>query len=107
MATIIADNIISPLGNTTQANYQAVMAGKSALCHYNSPFPFTASLFNEEQKRSLRIDGYTLFESLAIQSIREALKQCQITINERTCLVISSTKLGGGQGVHEVQEIAH
>ena len=120
MATIIADNIISPLGNTTQANYQAVKAGKSALCQYdpelgikreelgiNVPFPFTASLFTQEQINEISIDGYTLFESLAINSIRKALEECQIPINERTCLVISSTKLGGVQGVQEVQEIAH
>ena len=126
MATIIADNIISPLGNTTQANYQAVKAGKSALCQYNSelrikreelainvPFPFTASLFTQKQIKEITIDGYTLFESLAINSIRKALEECQIPINEQTCLVISTTKLGGVQGVQEVQgvqraqEIAH
>ena len=114
------------MGNTTQANYQEVKAGKSALCQCNSelrikrevlginvPFPFTASLFTQEQINEISIDGYTLFESLAINSIRKALEECQIPINERTCLVISSTKLGGVQGVQEVQgvqrvqEIAH
>ena len=116
MATIIADNIISPLGFTAQANYQAVKAGKSALCQYSEelrvkseelklPFSFTASLFSEQQKKDISIDGYTLFESLAIKSIRKALETCQIPLNERTCLVISSTKLGGEQEVQEVQEV--
>ena len=99
MATIIADNIISPLGASTQANYQAVKAGKSALCHYKSatgiPFPFTASLFSEEQKKDFLLEGYSPFESLAITSIRETLRQCQITLDERTCLLISSTKHEG------------
>ena len=106
------------MGNTTQANYQAVKAGKSALCQYdpelgikreelgiNVPFPFTASLFTQEQINEISIDGYTLFESLAINSIRKALEECQIPINERTCLVISSTKLGGVQGVQRVQGV--
>ena len=96
MAAIIADNIISPLGFSTQANYQAVKAGKTALQHYDNapgiPFPFTASLFSEEQKEEFTIDGLTLFESLAVTSIRKALEGCQIPLDKRTCLVISSTK---------------
>ena len=96
MAAIIADNIISPLGFSTQANYQAVKAGKTALQHYDDalgiPFPFTASLFSEEQKKEFTIDGLTLFESLAVTSIRKALESCQIHLDKRTCLIISSTK---------------
>jgi 3-oxoacyl-[acyl-carrier-protein] synthase-1 len=96
MAAIIADNIISPLGFSTQANYQAVKAGKTALQHYDDapgiPFPFTASLFSEEQKKEFTTDGLTLFESLAVTSIRKALESCQIHLNKRTCLIISSTK---------------
>ncbi|MBQ8608461.1 MAG: 3-oxoacyl-ACP synthase [Bacteroidaceae bacterium] len=96
MATIIANNIISPLGFTTEANYEAVIKGKTALCHYDSiegvPFPFTAALFSEEQKNTLLIEGYTMFESLAIHSIKSALSNCTILIDKRTALIISSTK---------------
>ena len=77
MAAIIADNIISPLGFTTEANFEAVMLGESSLNHYDGmkgiPFPFTASLFSGEQKGELLIEGYTFFESLAIRSIKSAL----------------------------------
>jgi len=96
MAAIIADNIISPLGSTTGANYRAVKAGKTALRPYNNvsgiPFPFTAALFSEEQKEEFTTGGLTLFESLAVTSIRKALEGCQIPLDSRTCLVISSTK---------------
>ncbi|MBO6125260.1 MAG: 3-oxoacyl-ACP synthase [Bacteroidaceae bacterium] len=96
MAAIIADNIISPLGSSSGANYQAVKAGKTALrLHnhkFNLPFPFTAALFSEEQKEEFTIDGLTLFESLAVTSIRKALEGCQIPLDSRTCLVLSSTK---------------
>ena len=101
MATILADNIISPLGSTTQANCQTIRSGKTALRHFSSgtdirvPFPFTAALFSEEQKRAFAIDGYTPFESLAITSIRETLTTCQIPMDQRTCLLISSTKHEG------------
>lgn len=96
MATVIADNIISPLGFTSMENYQALKSGKTALCHYESmkgcPFPFTASLFTSEQKKKFCKEGYTTFESLAIQSITEALKQTTIGLNDRVALIISSTK---------------
>ena len=101
MATILADNIISPLGSTTQANCQAITSGKSALRQYGTdtdihvPFPFTAALFSEEQKNAFAIDNYTLFESLAITSIRETLTACQVPMDRRTCLLISSTKHEG------------
>ena len=95
MATIIADNIISPLGYTTKDNYRAVKSGKTALCHYSNmegvPFSFTASLFSEEQRAKLQIQGYTFFESLAINSIRSALEQVNIDLH-KTILIISSTK---------------
>ena len=97
MATIVADNIISPLGFTTEENLEAIMSGSSSLYHYDRmegiPFPFTASLFSGEQKGNLLIEGYTFFESLAIQSIRYALHDISIPLDERVILIISSTKL--------------
>lgn len=97
MATIVADNIISPLGFTTEENLEAIMSGSSSLYHYDRmegiPFPFTASLFSGEQKGNLLIEGYTFFESLAIKSIRYALHDISIPLDERVILIISSTKL--------------
>ena len=96
MAAIIADNIISPLGFSSEENYLALKSSKTALCHFengkNIPFPFTASLFSPEQKQRFIIEGYTTFESLAIQSIKKALKQTSIHLDDRTALIISSTK---------------
>ena len=109
MATIIADNIISPLGATTQANYQAIKAGKSALCHYENapgiPFPFTASLFSDEQKMGFLLEGYSAFESLAITTIRKTLQECQIPMDESTCLIISSTKHEGPAAAQRIAEV--
>lgn len=96
MATIIADHIISPLGYTSEENYLALKSGKTALCHYDNfkgiPFPFTASLFTPEQKQKIQLEGYTTFESLAILSITEALKQTNMELGDRTALILSSTK---------------
>ncbi|MCC8038036.1 MAG: 3-oxoacyl-ACP synthase [Bacteroidales bacterium] len=93
MNAIIAHNVICPLGGTSEEVYQAVKEGRSSLARHESlPFPFTASLFTPEQWATLEIDGYTPFESLAINSIRRALAQQDIPLNDRTVLILSSTK---------------
>ena len=77
MAYVLATNVISPLGNTTALNYQAVKAGRSALRRYEGmwglPEPFCASLFTDEQRAALSVHGLTRFESLVARSVRGAL----------------------------------
>ena len=101
MAAIIGDNIISPMGFTTEENFQAVRHGKTALHHFDSadgiPFPFTASLFTKEQIDGLKEENLTRFESLAYHSIMSAITSHPEIISERTVLVLSSTK--GNVGV--------
>lgn len=97
MVYSLADNIISPLGMTTQDNYQALKAGRSALRRYEGalgvPEPFTASLFSEEQRRALSHEGLTRFESLAVASIRDALAQTDLDVSQpRVVLILSTTK---------------
>ena len=97
MIEILATNIVSPLGLTTEENYRAVRAGRSALeshCGWRGiPNKFTASIFNEEQAKTIKIEGFTLFESSIVRSIREALLHCDIDISSpRTILILSTTK---------------
>jgi len=97
MIRVVATNIISPLGFTTEENYRAVLAGRSALKRYAGlwglPEPFAASLFNEEQKATLALEGYTFFEALAIRSIRTALTYTSLGNDfSRIVLILSTTK---------------
>lgn len=97
MIRVVATNIISPLGFTTEENYRAVLAGRSALKRYAGlwglPEPFAASLFNEEQKATLALEGYTFFEALAIRSIRKALTYTSLGNDfSRIVLILSTTK---------------
>lgn len=97
MIRVVATNIISPLGFTTEENYQAVLAGRSALKRYAGlwglPEPFAASPFNEEQKATLALEGYTFFEALAIRSIRTALTYTSLGNDfSRIVLILSTTK---------------
>ena len=66
MAYIIADNIISPLGETSEENYLSVKAGRSGIRAYepgtcNIPEGFNASLLFED------------FETLALKSAQKAI----------------------------------
>lgn len=93
----IADNILSPLGETTEQNYQAVKAGRSALCRYSDhwqlPEPFSASLFSEAQWQALAAEGLTPFEALATSSVRRALKDAAVDpARKGVVLIISTTK---------------
>ncbi len=93
----LADNIISPLGATTEMNYQAVKSGISSLRRYDHlwgvPEPFTASLFSAEQQKQYSIDGLTRFESLAYCSVKEAIRHTNIDMSShRVVFILSTTK---------------
>lgn len=97
MIKVLSTNITSPLGYTTEQNFQALKSGCSALLRYDSwnglPEPFVGSIFTEEQNAELSIDGFTRFESLIIRSVSEALQSADVDVkSERTLLVISTTK---------------
>lgn len=93
MAYIIADNIISPLGETSDENYLSVKAGRSGIRAYepgtcNIPEGFYASLLFED------------FETLALRSAQKAIANAQKTMGnaqlelkgKRTAFILSSTK---------------
>lgn len=93
MAYIIADNIISPLGETSEENYLSVKAGRSGIRAYepgtcNIPEGFNASLLFED------------FETLVLKSAQKAIANAQKTMGnaqlelkgKRTAFILSSTK---------------
>lgn len=104
----LADNIISPLGITTEENYRAVKSGRSALCLHDIAFglhePFYGSIIDyrklEENYNSLGrnhvlgvYSEFTKFEQYCILSILECLPTYIIWDNRtRIQLFLSSTK---------------
>lgn len=86
MAYIIADNIISPLGETSEENYLSVKAGRSGIHAYepgtcNIPEGFYASLLFED------------FETLALRSAQKAIANARLELKgKRTVFILSSTK---------------
>ena len=101
----IADNILSPLGETTDQNYQNVKSGHSAITHYSSlwniPEPFSASLFNDDQNTLLKREGLSRFESIVIKSIESALSDVQIDLTKDNVVLILSTTKGNIDGLNE------
>ena len=92
---IAADNIISPLGNTTRENMEQLKTGNSGISlHSNiniSAVEFYASLF--KHKEYCDDATYTKFEKLLIASVKDAIADCGIDLtDERTVLILSSTK---------------
>ena len=93
----IADNIVSPLGMTTEQNYQAVKRGESALKYHATkwdiPKPFTASVFSEAQNQEMAVAGLTRFESMVFCSVRQALAGTDFDIAAKNVVfILSSTK---------------
>lgn len=89
MVYCIGHSILSPLGIGSQANYDAVQAGRSGLKIYSDRFadvePFCASLFDTPQE----------FVPLCIQSVEEAVSR-QLSAfslqDKETIFVLSTTK---------------
>ena len=90
---IAADNIVSPIGMTTAANFAQLRTGATGVRRHERPEmsdqPFYASLFD-----TYPAGPHTNFEQLLIASITDALSQTpslHIT-DDRTILILASTK---------------
>jgi 3-oxoacyl-[acyl-carrier-protein] synthase-1 len=93
---IIADNIISPLGNTTEKNFSELLKGNSGIRQHEITAvhdkPFYASLLPEHGEAE-NSGSYTRFERILINSISTALNESQVDITKpSTGIVISTTK---------------
>lgn len=94
MAYILADNILSPLGTTTQANVEAVLQGRSAVrVHRAEELGVGADFAAALMERQLQQEGYSWFESKILVSVQAAITQLREPLpTERTVLIVSSTK---------------
>ena len=92
---ILAHNILSPLGATSQANYESVAAGRSGLRLHEHPWhlpePAMLSLID---RHAVAGDGSPcFFEQIALLSASQALSQAGIdAASPRTLFILSSTK---------------
>lgn len=104
MAYVLADNIISPLGDTSEENYLSAKAGKSGIRTYSTgtlgiPEGFTASIMQAD------------FEELAFLSAKKALLASHIDVSQKNVVfILSSTKgaiernIGLAESAHKISQ---
>lgn len=85
---VVGDNMISPLGETTTANYQNVRAGKSGITKTElTDSPFYASTIANLQATTTN----TRFENLVLQTALPIVKQTTLP-PDKTLFILSTTK---------------
>ncbi len=98
---ILGDHIISPLGKTSGENFSRVLQNESGIRLQNNlnihDEPFYASLIGEETlsevENTIRnFSHYTRLEKLIIYSIQSLIQENSIELDEKTLVVLSSTK---------------
>ena len=91
---VAADNIYSPLGTTTAENFEAVKKGETAIRKIEKtsllPEAFYSSMFEDVEE----LEGFTRFETVCVASIKEALSQTAISMDDKDTLFILSTTKG-------------
>ena len=101
----LSDNIISPLGDSSEANLRALLAGESKLQPYNQwglPDTFVASFLDREHideltRSELRADvctTLTFFEKLCILSAQQAINDAGIDASDKGVVFVLSTTKG-------------
>jgi 3-oxoacyl-[acyl-carrier-protein] synthase-1 len=96
---IISDNIVSPLGLTSEENFNNVCKGGSGIKLINSnvysPTSIYASAINDSSLESDWLDEkYKRFEKLCIYSVTNALSKTEIRGSEKETIFILSTTKG-------------
>ena len=99
---VISDNVVSPIGFSTETNFNALLQNQSALELHNKPnfsdTEFWAAILSNDliDKEFIKFNNnkaYTRFEKLCIISINDALGKSDIEADsERTLLILSTTK---------------
>lgn len=107
MAYVIADNIMSPLGENSEENYLSVKAGKSMLHTYQPGSyavqeGFCASLMEKDNISAAILKTY--FERLAFASASKAIRQSGINVARHRVLFILSTTKGSIEELGKVED---
>lgn len=95
MSYIIADNIISSLGASTEEVLSNIEAEKTGInSHkFNALTEAPVSLIDRSKLSLEGLEEYTFFEQLAITSIKKALVKSTVDLSsEDTLLIVSTTK---------------
>jgi len=88
---LVADSIVSPLGNSVEENFEALTVGRSGVRKITDPafgeHPIFLSLLNIEPQAN----DDTRFEMLCIRTLQQLFAQAKVD-TDRTLLILSTTK---------------
>jgi 3-oxoacyl-[acyl-carrier-protein] synthase-1 len=110
---IVSDNIISPLGFSTEENYNNIKAGQTGIKKITSPVPpyepvFIARIDNElieEKFNSIASsDLFTRLEKLLILSISDTFAKSGVNVKSKELFVIISTTKGNIDLLDEINK---
>lgn len=86
MAYILSDNIISPLGETSEENYLAVKSGKSGIRTYAKGYHDIAESFTGSFL-------FADFKKIVFRSVKKAISKLNVDIEkQKVAFILSSTK---------------
>ena len=91
---IAADNILSPLANSTKENFERIRNGETAISKITDTSLFYESFYASMFEELVANEEYTRFESICITSIQSALSQTEIKLSSPDTLFILSTTKG-------------
>lgn len=107
----VADNIISPLGLTSEENFRSVLHGATQLCpgktEFGLPEPFCASLIDRNfiadlfRKEFAQEKQFSFFEQLCILSAHRAISACGLDSTDKSVIFILSTTKGNVDGLEK------
>lgn len=114
MIRIVAEHILSPIGENVEENWKAVLEGKKAIRQLEDsslwPEPFWGAAFSDEQWRALRQPfnpRYSRLETLIIHSISAAADQSGVDLKSAdTQIILATTKGNIDQLANEVSNPA-
>lgn len=91
--SILSDSVVSPLGVGSEVNFCAIQKGNSGIeLIHNVAYSDQAFYGASIDKRTVR-EGFTWFESLAIQSVQDAVTKSSAPIDlTKTAFVLATTK---------------
>lgn len=91
--SILSDSVVSPLGIGSEQNFTAIQQGISGIGKVDDRKLSATAFYAAQIQERNSLDGLTWFESLAIQSIQNAWKNCNQEIDlKQTVFILSTTK---------------
>ncbi|HET9053860.1 MAG TPA: beta-ketoacyl synthase N-terminal-like domain-containing protein [Cyclobacteriaceae bacterium] len=91
--SILSHSVVTPLGTGSTANFLAIQEGRSGVALIEKPMWSNSPFYGSCMENTRQLAGFTRFESLAIESARDAMQACTADIDYRkTAFVLATTK---------------